>query len=150
MEFLALHEHTDRALHAPFCLPLRTPVPDSITGESLCIAHSRPNSVLSFWNEQLDKLDLVILESASLHEQWNSLIPNGLKPAAGKIQLPALTHLAHPCNIGGSGWIHQFLYGFPPIGRLAHKRCCPVKIKEARKKPTKLRKIIPESRFSER
>ena len=138
---LNLQERTEKALRGPFPLSPRTPIPDRILDASLFVDNSHPNAVLSFWNDHLSEPQFAVGDSASLHDQRNTLIPLKTYPSAGKIQLPALTHLAQLCNAGGSEWMQQFLYGFPLIGRLSQKHCVPVKPKEAQK----LQRCCPKS-----
>ena len=116
---LTLREHTDRALPAPFFLSHRTPLPTNTEEAAIFIRDSPPNSVLAFRNAQLRKLDAVI----------DREIPDRTTLAKPDTRTPRTCHLPDPssrfdasfciCRHWGERWLHQFLFGFPLVGRLS-------------------------------
>ena len=151
-ERLSLTEHTDADLASPFFLSLRTPIPDGRRGAALFLRGSPPDSVLSFWNAQLNALDTVITAASSTEDSWRALIPPVIQPAAGRIQLASLTHLDFHCGVGASTWIQQFLFGFQMVARPSRIFCYPSKEKEIAKTPEKLERILQTAskRFTDR
>lgn len=121
LECMPLSEHVDTALSAPFFLSLETPLPASTARAAVFLRGSPANSVLSFWGAQIRKLGELIRATSKLQHSWGELIPPATRPAAGKLQLVALDHLAHACGLGGSAWLTQFMFGFPPDGKAIAK-----------------------------
>ena len=151
VERLSIIDHVEAALSSPCFLSLRTPLPASIKAAALFMRESLPNAILSFWNTQLNNLDAPP-PCLDAQNSWNNLIPSELVPAAGNLQLAALTLLAHEHGLGGASWLQQFIFGLPLVGRLSKLHCFPRKDKERAKKAEKPSKI-PKStlaRFADR
>ena len=94
--------HKEKTLSAPFFLSLRTPVPESLKEADVFLRDPPSNSVLSYWNAQLNRLGGIITDAPSLDSARHKLSPTEIKPAAGKIQLAALSFLASICDTGAS------------------------------------------------
>ena len=152
MECLSMMEHIDKALSSPFFLSLSVPLPASIIKAATFLKDSPPELILSFWDEQLKRLDKLVGDSSKLEGEWKTTIPPETAPATGKLHLPALMSLAVQCQTGGTRWLQQFLYGFPLVGRLGQPRCYPFKPKESLKKAESTSKLFnsTQSRFADR
>ena len=116
------------------------------------MAHTPSTRISSFWEEQLSRLENLVKDSSETQQRWNNLIPVEIKPAAGKLQLPALMSLMLQNNLGGSRWLQQFLFGFRLTGTLSQKHVFPQKDKLLGKKPRELAKIAKtnEARYTDR
>ena len=81
-----------------------------------------PDSVDSFWPNQLQRLSTLVDNSRHLQAQWGKFIPTALAPAAGNLNTVALSQLTDHCGIAGQRWVDQFAFGFPITGVLSQKR----------------------------
>ena len=149
---LSRDDHIEQAIKSPFFLSLSTPLPKALADAARFVRDSDPELIALFWDDQLDRLDDLVRDSSQTHHDWLTCIPPQTRPAAGKIQLPALMALASQCGIGGSIWLQQFLFGFPLVGRLAQPRCFPPHPRELAKKTDPVSKALRSSsdRFEER
>ena len=145
-------EHIDEALSPPFFLSLDTPLPDS-RNEARNFATSAPESeVLRFWDTQLSRMYPMEQDAISSDTECDLLIPDELKPAAGKLRLAPLMSLMYEHNLGGTAWLDQFIFGFKLTRALSQQRAFPPSDHMLKKKPKPLH-IIAQSdadRFKER
>ena len=88
-----------------------------------------------FWNSHLRALADPVDSASPIDDRWGKLNPSFLPPASGEIKLASLMSLALQCNLGGSIWLHQFVFGFDLIGNLAQRLGYPCGPKATSKKP---------------
>ena len=152
LDSLSMVEHLEAALISPFFLSLPTPIPPTLQAAIDFIASGPTASALSFWNDQLSRIEQLANDSLPVDLHWKSLIPAALRPAAGKLRLATLMSLTYQFNLGGSLWLQQFLFGFRLTGTFSQIHTFPLSEKACRKKPIGPSRIAASSaqRFQER
>ena len=141
VECLSILGHVDAALASPFAFRY-TPRCPGILRVRQSSFEIPPNSALSFWNDQLNKLNTLILAAITTEHTWRRAIAAQIDPAAGELQLAALTRLTERCGLGGANWMKQFLYGLKMVGRMTRRGRFPPSEKERREKHEKIRKYF--------
>ena len=124
-ECSSIEEHVKAALKAPFFLALHTPLPSSLSKAISFVSECAPELVTSFWEKQLGELTKLASDASDTNESWKKLIPTEIRPAAGKLNLPALMSLMDQFGLGGSNWLQQFLFGFKLTGVLSQRFAFP-------------------------
>ena len=148
----SIDEHIDAALSDPFFLSLDTPLPGSMK-EALGFANqAHPAEILSFWEVQLTRMQQLVHDAIPIELKWGHLIPDELRPAAGKRSLAPLMSLMNQRNLGGSAWLFHFIYGFKPTGIFCREHAFPTSDNALKMKPIFLKLIVQSdaSRFPER
>ena len=140
------------ALTAPFFLAQEIPLPDSVKNAVSFLSEAKHAQVETFWSDQLSRLALLVKEAEPINNQWNSLIPSEIAPAAGKIKLAAFLSLMLHCGLGGSRWCRQFIFGFDLVGILSQSGTFPVDPRTEDERPLSGVKLLASatSRFRER
>ena len=121
LDSLDMADHLDQALSAPFFLSLPTPLPHSLQSALDYASSTNPQTIISFWEEQLQALETMVSDARLTDLEWNRLIPGRIRPAAGKLRLAALASLTQQHNLGGPLWLQQFLFGFTLTGTLSQR-----------------------------
>ena len=147
-----MDDHLDAALSSPFFLSLPTPLPRSIQDDLTYVSSADPSAILSFWGDQLGRMERLASDSLSTDRAWNDLIPTTIRPAAGKLRLPPLLSLLNQRNMGGAICLQQFLFGFKRTGALRQRFAFSTSEKALPKRLIRLSKIASStsSRFAER
>ena len=86
---------------ANFPLSVETPLPNDTSGAAIFSRDCPPGQLRSFWASQLCKLEKMALYSELTQQKWDKAIPDGIKPAAGKLKTVALSHLMRQCVLKG-------------------------------------------------
>ena len=100
---------------------LRHLFPESAISSPKC----DPSAISAFWGNRLLRIKTLVEASAATDQLWDDSIPPGFRPSDGKLKIAAFASLMYQANLGGSRWVDQFAYGFPPIGSLALIRRFP-------------------------
>lgn len=58
------------------------------------VAGNDPRLMADFRDPQLDAIETLVTSDASPHDRWNGLIDSAIRPAAVKIQIMDLRHMA--------------------------------------------------------
>ena len=80
---------------------------------------SEPNTILKYWDNQIERLQSLVEEAQPTQDKWNALIPKEIKGAQKKFKAVAFHQLLSNLSLGGDRWISQFVYGFPTTGVLS-------------------------------
>ena len=97
----SMREHVSRVLREHFPLSVETPLPKDTLGAAVFSRDCPPGQLRSFWASQLCKLEKMALYSELTQQKWDKAIPDGIKPAAGKLKTVALSHLMRQCVLKG-------------------------------------------------
>ena len=97
-------------------------------------------------------MEKLVADTSSINREWGKLIPEDIRPAAGKLRLAALTRLMYQHNLGGPIWLQQFLLVFKITGILSQKRTFPQSEKLIGRQPKNLAIVAKSNsrRFTER
>ena len=117
----SMEDHVHRALGEQFPLSVDTPLPQDTRAAALFSRDSTPEQLRSFWESQLLKLEKLVQDSELAQEKWGGDIPDGIKPAAGKLKTVAISQLMDQCGLQGKRWVRQFALGPPVTGELPQR-----------------------------
>jgi hypothetical protein len=109
-------EHAAAALAAVFPLSVPAPLPQDVLDAVDFVAREDPAVVREFWASQLGKLRDLVSGLETVNTEWGDLIPEGCRPAAGTVKVPALNALLNKFALGGLNWSSQFISGFGIYG----------------------------------
>ena len=151
-EASSLDELAKQAITDPFFLAQKIPLPRATLNAlnfSLKGCHSE---ISSFWPTQLTELTNLAQKARPTEELWRTLIPDDIKPAAGRINAAALFCLMQGAGLKGPRWIRQLISGFPLVGTLSQKSVYPVDPKVDRRPELSPNRLFDSSRirFEER
>ena len=115
-----------RAMAEPFHLADEIPLPSEVKASLDFIKNTAPDKIRRFWKAQLRRLRLLTRAAAPAQAVWDALIPDFIRPAAGKLKTVTISHLLHQFGLGGQSWIKQFIYGFDIVGTFSQEGLFPV------------------------
>ena len=110
-----------RGLGEQFPPSVDTPLPQGAKAASLFSRESTPEQVRPFWESHLPTLEKLVQDSELAQEKWGGAIPDGIKPAAGKLKTVAISQLMDQCGLQGKRWVRQFALGSPVTGELSQR-----------------------------
>ena len=113
--------HARLALREQFPLSVDTPLPQDTKEDAVFPRDSTPEQLRSFWEQQLRKLEKLAQDSKLAQKKRGAAIPDGVKPADGKLKTVAISQLMRQCGLQGQSWVHQFALGFPITGELSQR-----------------------------
>ena len=93
-----LDELVRKAITAPFFSAQKIPLPRATLNALNFLLKGYPSDITSFWSAQLTELTALAQQSRPTEELWRALIPNDIRPAAGRINAVALF-----CLMQGAG-----------------------------------------------
>ena len=146
----SMGEHVERATEQSPPWASEIYIPKETRQAAEFVATNEPRLIAGFRDSQIAALERMVKSAAPHRKKWDGFIDPSIIPAAGKIQILALRHLARFLGLGGSKWMGQFAVGFPTTGDLSRNMVFP------RKEPKEFllpRRNIPhadEARFRER
>lgn len=112
-EAASLRELVSKALSARFFLVQRIPLPRSTLEDFNYLPKCFPMGISLFWAAHLEGLEKLVGQASPVELEWRKLIPEAIRPAAGRINLAAFDSLMLNANLHGSAWIRQFIFFFP-------------------------------------
>ena len=118
-------DHITGALQAPFFLAQQTPLPESLRESIEFSATSPKNKTVTFWNDQINRIEAVARNHRALSEKWLDRRPSSLK-GLKSVNVLLLAALMKAYGIKGQKWIKQCIFGFPITGTLSQKGAYPV------------------------
>ena len=95
--------------------------------ESQLAAERDPLLIAEFWDPQLASLERLVKSAAPYQAKRNGFIDPTIRPAAGWINILALSQMADFCGLGASKWTGQCAVGFPITGDLSQAKAFPRK-----------------------
>ena len=90
------------------------------------IKNTGPGDILLFWKAQLRRLRKLAAAADPTQAAWGDLIPDFIRPAAGRLKTVKISHLMRQFGLGGQSWIKQFIYGFEIVGAFSQDGLLPV------------------------
>ena len=109
----------------PFHLADETPLPGEVKASLSLIKNTEPGKILQFWRAQLRRLRKLAAAAAPTQAARGALIPDSIRPAAGRIKIVTISRLLRQLNMGGQSWIKQFIYGFDIVGTFSQEGIFP-------------------------
>ena len=117
----SMRDHVVREPMEPFPLSVETQRPQgAFDAASFCRGCS-PDKIRSFWNSQMWMVGKLVQDSDLAHRMWGEAIPDGVKPAVGRLETVSAIHLMQQCGIRGQKWLRQFAHGAPIDGELSQR-----------------------------
>ena len=115
-----------RAMAEPFHLEGEIPLPAEVKASLDFITNTDPDRTLKFWKAQLRRIRNLARAAAPTQAAWGDLIPDFIRPAAGRLKTVTISHLTHQFGLGGQSWVKQFIYGFEIVGTFSQEGLFPV------------------------
>ena len=129
-------DHIRQACAKNFPLSADVELPQEINDSLDWLMSTDNETIITFWDEQLAKLEYLVQECHQAQEHWFTATPLAIKGAQSRFQAVAFHQLLHHFGLGGKNWIRQFIFGFPTTGFLSQTGIFPASPKAKPPLPT--------------
>ena len=119
------YQHVEPACDLPFLLVREIPITPALMRAHLFLARCDGAAISSFRAKQIARVEAMVSDSRRTEALWSSHIPPDIMPPGGEKRVTPFLSSTQQDRSGRKRRPKQFIFGFPPVGRLSQRFTYP-------------------------